>query len=275
MDFDPQAVRDFEHASWERAAPRYGATFAAATASYVEALLGAAQVTRDMRALDLACGPGHVAAAAVRRGASASGLDFSSAMVDVARAAHPTIDFAQGDAEALPHANESFDAVVTNFGMHHFPRPAVALAEIERVLKPGGRVAFTTWAGPEENVEWRLIFDAIERHGDANASKSPPPGGSINTPDACRDALTKAGFHDGRVELVRRVWPLRSARDLLDALAQGTARMAALLAAQSSDALPAIERDIAARAEIYRNGDWLQVPTAALLASGRSRHARP
>jgi SAM-dependent methyltransferase len=219
--------------------------------------------------LDLACGPGHVAAAAAARGASAAGLDFSSAMVAVAQAAYPAVDFAQGDVEALPYPDHSFDAVVANFGMHHFPRPAAALDEIARVLEPGGRVAFTTWAQPEDNVAWRLVFDAVMRHGDVNAAKSPPPGGSINTPDACRDALAQAGFDEPQVELLRRAWPLRSARDLLDALAQGTARMAALLAAQSPAAMPAIEADIARQAASYRDADWLRIPTAALLARGR------
>src|SRR5262245_18106549 len=115
-------------------------------------------------------------------------------MVTVARVAHPTIDFRQGDAEALPYRDNSFDAVAANFGMHHFPRPAAALMEIERVLAPGGRVALTAWARPEHNIAWGLIYDAIERHGDRAASTAPPPGGSINTPQACLDALAHAKF---------------------------------------------------------------------------------
>src|SRR5712692_2288048 len=264
MEFDPQAIRAFERASWERAAPRYGATFAAATAPFIETLLDAART----RVLDVACGPGHGAAAAAARGALPAGIDFSPAMLAVARAAHPKINFAHGDAEAPPHPDDSFDAVIANFGMHHFPRPAAALGEARRVLKPGGCVAFTTWARPEHNIAWGLVLDAVRRHGDIAAAKAPPPGGGINTPEDCFRVLVQAGFDKGRVQLVRREWPLHSARDLLDALSQGTARMAALVAAQAPAALPAIEAELAAQAETYRAPDGLRLPTAAILVSG-------
>src|SRR5712691_11274615 len=268
MEFDPQAIRAFERASWERAAPRYGATFAAATAPFIETLLDAARIGAGTRVLDVACGPGHGAAAAAARGALPAGIDFSPAMLAVARAAHPKIDFAHGDAEALPHSDDSFDAVISNFGMHHFPRPAAALAQACRVLKRGGRVAFTTWARPEHNIAWGLVLDAVRRHGDIAAAKAPPPGGSISTPEDCFRVFVQAGFDQGRIELVRREWPVRSARDLIEALSQGTARMAALIAAQNPAALPAIEAELAAQAETYRARDGLRLPTAAILVSG-------
>jgi len=97
-----------------------------------------------MRVLDLACGPGLVAAAAVGRRALPVGLDFSSAMIALARADHPGIRFEEGDAEVLPFADEAFDAVVANFGIHHVAEPNRALTEARRVLRPGGRVAFTS-----------------------------------------------------------------------------------------------------------------------------------
>jgi SAM-dependent methyltransferase len=268
MDFDPQAIRAFEHAGWQRAASRYGGTFAAATRGFIAALLDAARVGAHTRVLDVACGPGYVAAAAAARGASAAGVDFSPAMLDVARAAHPRIEFAAGDAEELAHPDGSFDAVVSNFGIHHVPRPAVAIAQARRVLAPGGRVAFTVWAGAAHNTAWQLIFDAISRHGNPAAAKAPPPGGSLNTADACAQALVQAGFGETDAQLVRRDWPLANAHDLLDALLNGTARMAALIGAQEPSALPAIAADVAEHAEIYRQGDRLRIPIAAILASG-------
>ena len=84
--FDPEAVRAFEHASWQRAAGVYQATFADATRPFIEALLDAAHVARGTRLLDIACGPGFLASAGRARGAVARGLDFSPAMLAVARA---------------------------------------------------------------------------------------------------------------------------------------------------------------------------------------------
>src|SRR5258708_39425822 len=125
--------------------------------------------------LDVACGPGHLAAAASARGAVAHGLDFSAEMVGIARSAHPEVVVTEGDAEDLPYPDSTFHAVVSSFGIHHVPRPELALAECWRVLKPGARIAFTVWATPEENTAWSLGFDAVDRHGNRSAFKAPPP----------------------------------------------------------------------------------------------------
>src|SRR4029077_20614071 len=69
MTFDPEAVRTFEHAGWQRAAAHYVATFARATRGFIVNLLDAAHVEAGMRVLDLACGPGFVSAAIAERGA--------------------------------------------------------------------------------------------------------------------------------------------------------------------------------------------------------------
>jgi ubiquinone/menaquinone biosynthesis C-methylase UbiE len=268
MEFDPQAIRAFEHASWQRVAPRYGDTFAAATKGFIDPLLDAAGIGAQTRVLDVCCGPGTVAGAAAARGAVAAGLDFSPAMLAIARAAHPRLDFAMGDAEALPYPDGSFEAVVANFGVHHVPRPAAALAQMHRVLAPGGRIAFTAWARPDCNVAWQLLFDALRRHGDIAAAKAPPSGGTINSEDDCRAALGTAGFHDVDARLVRREWAVKSAHDLVAAFRNGTARTAALIDAQEPAALPAITAHMGEQAERYRQGDYLRIPIAAILAWG-------
>ena len=81
-------------------------------------------------------------------------------MVVIARSAHPEVVVTEGDAENLPYPHSTFHAVVSSFGIHHVPRPELALAECRRVLKPGARIAFTVWATPEENTARLLVFDA-------------------------------------------------------------------------------------------------------------------
>src|SRR5580704_683345 len=130
VTFDPEAIRAFEQAGWQQAASAYGATFARASGEFVEALLDAAGVGEEAQVLDLACGPGIVAAAAQRRGARVCGLDFSPAMLAVARVANPEIQFHEADAEAMRIADLSVDIAVSNFGVHHFPRPERALSEV-------------------------------------------------------------------------------------------------------------------------------------------------
>lgn len=269
MSFEPEAVRAFEHAGWQRAAASYTDTFAHATAPFIAPLLDAARVSADKRVLDVACGPGHVAAVAAARGAVAQGLDFSAAMVGIARRTYPGIAVTEGDAEHLPYASGAFDAVVSGFGIHHVPRPEAALAECSRVLAPDGRVAFTVWAAPAENIGWLLVFDAIARHGNRAAANAPPPGGSLNQPDHCLRLLDAARLVDRCAEVIRAEWPLPNASALVAALSAGTVRMAALIAAQDASVLPAILDDIERHAERFRRDGHLAIPVAAILAHGR------
>jgi SAM-dependent methyltransferase len=268
MSFDPDAVRAFEHAGWQKAAADYRATFLGATREFAEALLDAAEVGPGMRVLDLCCGPGSLAAAAARRGAIATGLDFSSAMLAEARAANPDLQFHQADAEALPLADAAFHAVVSSFGIHHVPRPERALAKAFRVLRPGGFLALTTWAAPAENTAWQLLFDAIRLHGDIDAAKTPPSGGGLGEIATVERLLREAGFVETSAEIVRREWRLAQPGDLVAALRRGTVRTAALIDAQRPAALLAIEAEIARRAGAYRRDGWYFIPLAAILGRG-------
>lgn len=269
--FDPEAVRTFEYARWQSAAGVYGATFADATEPFIEPLLDAARVARGTRLLDIACGPGFVASRGYARGAVTWGLDFSPAMLTVARARDTAVRFDEGDAEALPYKDAAFDAVVANFGIHHVPRPQLALREAHRVLRPGSRVAFSFWAEPDENIAWKLVFDAVARHGCRAAGRAPAPGGGFATQAQCADALREAGFADCTTRLVYATWQHRDAQALVAALQAGTARMAAMLEAQQPVAMAAIVADIAANAERYRNADGIALPIAAVIASGIRR----
>ena len=250
MDFDPDAVREFERAGWNRAAAAYEASFASATRQFIDPLLDAAAIETGAVVLDLCCGPGFVGGAAQTRGAMVTGYDFSVAMLEQARAQFPGITFDFGDAEALPYKDASFDAVVSNFGIHHVPRPALALAGVHRILRPGKKFAFSIWAGHEENIAWQLVFDAIRRHGDLSASAAPPPGGGFATATNCLAALQAAGF-------------------------AGTARMAAMIDAQTPAAMPAILAALeTATAPFHGNGpdgSELSVPIACYIASGIRR----
>src|SRR5205823_10905274 len=99
---DPVAFRALEHAGWQGAARHYDDAFGSLTRQAVDPLLDSAEVRSGARTLDVASGPGYAAAAAAARGARVAALDFSSAMVELARSQNPEIEFREGDAEALP-----------------------------------------------------------------------------------------------------------------------------------------------------------------------------
>ncbi|MDB5400704.1 MAG: hypothetical protein QOD93_3327 [Acetobacteraceae bacterium] len=266
---DNEAIRAFEHAGWQRAASSYEASFATATRQFIPELLDAADVRSGRSVLDVACGPGFVAAGAAERGAMVRGLDFSSAMLEVARARHPGIMFDQGDAEALSYPDNHFDAVVSNFGIHHVPQPRLALSQTHRVLRSGGSVAFSIWAAPADNIAWKLVFDAIRRCGDMSASRAPAPGGALGGMSDCVAALESAGFVGIESHKLTGLWRQTDGQALLGALRSGTARMAALIEAQAPEAISAIVAHIDREAAEFRNADGLAIPIAALITHGR------
>src|SRR4051794_39481371 len=143
-----EEFKAFEAAGWSRRADTYGRVSGAITARFVDSLLDAAGVGAGMRVLDVATGPGHVAAAAAARGAEPVGVDIAEGMLAVARRDYPQLDFRHGDAEALPFADSSFEAVVGAFVLNHLPRPAVAAAEFARGLASGGGGWGSVWGAP-------------------------------------------------------------------------------------------------------------------------------
>ncbi len=100
------------------------------------------------RILDVACGTGTSTVSLAKRGADLVGLDFSTGMIIEARRRHPGIEFVQGDATALPFGDCEFDGVTISFGLRNVREPHLALAEMFRVLKPGGRVVVTEFSTP-------------------------------------------------------------------------------------------------------------------------------
>jgi SAM-dependent methyltransferase len=106
-------------------------------------------IAPGMRVLDVACGTGNVALPLARAGAVVTGVDIAPNLLVQAReravAEGLAVKFDEGDAEQLPYADGSFDAVVTMFGAMFAPRPEVVAAELARVLRPGGLLAMANW----------------------------------------------------------------------------------------------------------------------------------
>jgi ubiquinone/menaquinone biosynthesis C-methylase UbiE len=142
------------------------------------------------RVLEVSCGAGGGASYIVRtlRPAFYTGLDLNPASIDLCRKRHilPGLDFVQGDAENLPFADQSFDAVINVEASHQYPRFGRFLAEVARVLRPGGHFLYTDSRKPAAIAEWeaaladapmRLISERVIDHEakrglDANTQRS-------------------------------------------------------------------------------------------------------
>jgi SAM-dependent methyltransferase len=136
------------------------------------ALVRYAGVRAGEALLDVACGTGPVAVTAARTGARVKALDLSPVLLEHARRNAKTagvdVEFTEGDAEALPYPDATFDVVVSQFGHMFAPRPDKAIGEMLRVLRPGGRIAFSTW--PHDQSVARM-FALTGRY-----APPPPPG---------------------------------------------------------------------------------------------------
>jgi SAM-dependent methyltransferase len=154
--------------------------------------------------LDVGCGSGVVAVTAARLGAKVSGLDLTTALLDRARQnaaiARVEVDFTEGDAEALPYADGTFDVVLSQFGHMFAPRPEVAVAEMLRVLKPGGRIAFSTWP-PEHGTGQMFALLGSYMPPRPEGAPAPAPPVLWGDPSVVRarlgDAVTELRFGRG------------------------------------------------------------------------------
>jgi demethylmenaquinone methyltransferase / 2-methoxy-6-polyprenyl-1,4-benzoquinol methylase len=115
------------------------------------------------RVLDACCGTGDLAVAAEREGGRVTGLDFAPAMLARARRKSTTIEWVEGDVLALPFADGSFDVVTVGFGIRNVPDLESAVAELARVLRPGGRVACLEITRPAGLLRlfFRVWFDRV------------------------------------------------------------------------------------------------------------------
>lgn len=267
---NPRAFRSFEHAGWQNVSRQYHESFANLTSQAIEPLLNAVRAGKGTRLLDVATGPGYVAAVASQRGASVIGVDFSAAMVAEASRQYPGVEFRDGDAEALPFPNGSFDAVVMNFGLLHFGSPEQAFIEAHRVLRTPGQFAFTVWCKPEVAVGFGIVLDAVQAHGQMNVPLPPgPPFFRFSDPGECLQALLKAGFTMPEVVHIPQIWRLPSPDALFNTMQGATVRTSGMLRSQSAEALEAIGKSIREAVAAYQKGEGIELPMPAVLASAK------
>ena len=163
MTLAPEAVRTM----FDRIAPVYDAMNRVMTAGLDvrwRRLAAGAVVQPGDRVLDGACGTGDLALAALRAGAGrVTGLDFSPAMLERARRKAAAVEWVQGDLLALPFADGTFDVATVGFGVRNVADLPLALRELRRVLRPGGRVAILEITTPRGALKpfFALWFDRI------------------------------------------------------------------------------------------------------------------
>jgi ubiquinone/menaquinone biosynthesis C-methylase UbiE len=188
-DFDA-----FERVMWAGRAAAYERVFARMAAYTADALLDAAEVGRGTEVLDVGTGPGTVAGVAWRRGARVRAIDADPQMVETAARNVPGLDVRLAQLPELPFPDTAFDAVVGNFVINHVGEPDVAITELRRVLRPGGRLALTCWPIPGSEAQ-SMVIDAMERAGVVWPPDVPvTPFHTYGNPAAFRDLVAGTGL---------------------------------------------------------------------------------
>jgi SAM-dependent methyltransferase len=268
---DADRLRTFERQRHDSLASTYRDFFTPITALAIPPLLAAARAGPAARLLDVATGPGSVAAEAKRLGAHPIGVDLSPGMVALATASHPGIDFRVGDVEHLPFADQSFDALVSNFGIGHFPWPEAAVAECVRTLKVGGRIALSWWDQPDKQRVQGLFREAIAEVGAAPPPDVPSGHSNLRFSDAAafHDLLIGGGLDDVRVEDHRSTYAVADVETLWRGGLGSFAVTASAIDNQDVATQRAIRQALERRAAAYRTLSGLELPVAFRIGSGR------
>lgn len=155
------------------AAEAYEAKFVPAMfGEWAPILCDVAGVGPGQRVLDVACGTGivgRVAAERVGPEGRVAGVDRNPAMLTVARRIAPDVDWQEADAAALPFPDAHFDVVLCQAALMFFPDPAAALAEMARVVEPGGTVACQVWGTLEASLGYARLVEVAARHAGPEA----------------------------------------------------------------------------------------------------------
>jgi SAM-dependent methyltransferase len=271
---DPDGLNTFaalEKREWSDAgvAQSYARVFSRAADMVVPHLVAAVGAGPGTEVLDLCCGHGNVSSGLVREGASVTGLDFSRPMLEMARAAVPQAHFVEGDAMNLRFDAASFDAVTIGFGMPHVPDPPRVVWEVRRVLRPGGRFAFSVWCGSEVDTALGYVFGAIEAYGHPDIALPPGPGATdYADPALAFPVLEDAGFSECRSTTVASMWRVNDPGAPYDFFREGTARGGALLRPQPAENAAAIRAAVIAKVlEKHGDGPEWDVPIPAMVTA--------
>ncbi|GAA0812852.1 class I SAM-dependent methyltransferase [Spirilliplanes yamanashiensis] len=172
-NIDFGAIKTRQQKVWSSGS--YGAV-AALIHPMAEYLVDAADLAPGSRILDVATGTGNAALAAARCGARVTGIDYVPALLERGRARAAAeglaVDFAEGDAEALPYEDDAFDTVLSVVGVMFAPDQETAAAELVRVCRPGGTIGLASWT-PDGFIG--ELFKTVGRHVPPPAGLRPPP----------------------------------------------------------------------------------------------------
>ena len=207
------------------------------------------------RVLDVACGLGAIAARAARAGAEVTAIDLAPSMIERASRRPEPVNWQIGDCQSLPFDDDSFDVVVSSFGVIFAPDPERAAGELSRVCR--GRLAITAWIGEPG----RDLWESCAQRGTASRMWSSETGAARLLPRFDLNIDEGVWWLQGETGEAIWSWVVRTSPPV-------RARLRQLTAAQVRDTRAAWIR----RYENFRVDGTILIPHMYLLSAGHKRH---
>lgn len=275
MSAKTSAYKKNEREGWNKFSARYTKVAIPEFRPFGRRLIELADLAKGMWVLDVATGPGEPAltiASRVGPRGLVLGVDFSPVMIRRARgrakrAGAGHAHFREMDAERLALDALTFDRAFCRFGLMLMPGAERALAEMHRVLVPGGRVAVAVWSVQQKVNTLGVVRRALEQHD----AFHPPPGAPdffrFGQAGAVERALRRAGFRHVHSERMTVEWVFKEPDEFWDSMKRGPSLQRAL--AKASPAVRrAVKADVLRALEKFRRRGKLRIPNEAVLAVG-------
>jgi ubiquinone/menaquinone biosynthesis C-methylase UbiE len=270
-----EVYKQTEQRAWNTFSGRYTKIALPEFKRYGDRLIKLAQVRRGMWVLDVATGPGEPAltiAPLVAPDGLVLGIDFSSAMVKTAttRARQSGVRNAQFhymDAERLKLPDTMFDRVFCRFGLMLMPGADLALAEMHRVLVPGGRAVIAVWSAQTKVNTLGIVRAALVRYNAFNPPVGAPDFFRFGKAGALERALRTAGFRDIRSERMIVEWVFANPEEFWNSMKEGPSLKRAL-AGLSKSRRQEIKETVVRRLRRFIKRGALRIPNEAVLGVG-------
>jgi len=243
-------------------------------AQYSEVALESLELATDDVVVDVAAGPGTTSLLMAPHVREVHAIDFSPAMLDqlrqaIARAGFDNVHPKLMNGQQLEYGSEMFDGYISMFGLMFFPDFERGLSEALRVLKPGGKFCFSSWAPAADSELMALLYDTLEHASDTFKRETPDPDSLMFEP-AIRRRLEQAGMARIEIESCKRTLPERpnAARDFWLGAVEGSVPLVLMRSKMPAEAWAQVEEKAIAYLASRLRPD-LELGSVAWIATAR------
>lgn len=277
--FDPVKYKDIERQVYSMTASKYDEYGCKVFEGYAKPLLDAADLQPGQHVLDVACGPGIpslMAAPLVSRSGLVTGIDIAPGMVNIAKEkaqekGFHNVVFQEGDAEALPFPDDSFDVVLCNHGLVHTTDRLKALHEMRRVLKKtSGTLALSVWSTPDRAIVIGIVAKTIRELWPAAVVPGAPMWFDFGVEGVLEKALSDTGFHEIRTMRHNAALEVGNPEEYWDMVLGISGRLQMLLKNIPEEVASNIRLTVIRTAECFRSdGGRITIPCQEVVGLAR------